>query len=39
MPPAKREEALSQIRNSKRTQVILISFKAGGTGKYNSVGL
>jgi len=32
MPPAKREEALSQIRNSKRTQVILISFKAGGTG-------
>ncbi|KAF8336587.1 SNF2 family N-terminal domain-containing protein [Cantharellus anzutake] len=32
MPPAKREEALNQIRNNKATRVILISFKAGGTG-------
>jgi SNF2 family DNA or RNA helicase len=37
MNPKKRQEALEYIQDSKRTRVILISFKAGGTGKFARV--
>jgi SNF2 family DNA or RNA helicase len=34
MLPKDREVALEKIRNSSRTKVILISFKAGSTGAH-----
>jgi hypothetical protein len=36
MSKDKREASLEKIRNSKSTRVILISFKAGSTGKLYS---
>lgn len=37
MNKVKRDEALQIIRTSKTTRVILISFKAGSTGKHHPI--